>query len=132
VLALLDQGRLLGAADYVNAQRARRVKQQEFAALWRDIDVLFTPTAPTGAPKIGQARIEIAGREEDVRVASTRFVRPFNTLGLPAISIPVGFDEQGMPLGLQIAGPAFHERDVLRVAAAVEQALGIKTGIPRP
>jgi aspartyl-tRNA(Asn)/glutamyl-tRNA(Gln) amidotransferase subunit A len=130
VLALLDQGRVLAATDYVNAQRVRRVKQREFSALWREIDVLFTPATPTGAPRIGQARIEISGRQEDVRVASTRFVRPFNTLGLPAISIPAGFDAQGMPVGLQIAGPAFHERDVLRVAAAVERALGVKAEIP--
>jgi aspartyl-tRNA(Asn)/glutamyl-tRNA(Gln) amidotransferase subunit A len=125
VLALLDQGRFVPAADYVNAQRLRRIMRQEFAAVWRQADCLFTPTTPTAAPRIGQAAIEINGEAEDVRLASTRLVRALNVLGLPAVSLPCGFDRLGLPLGLQIAGPAFKEASLLRVAAAVESALGI-------
>ena len=53
VLALFDQGRLLPATDYVNAQRLRRMMQREFRAVWESVDCLLTPTAPIGAPKIG-------------------------------------------------------------------------------
>ncbi len=125
VLALLDQGRFIAAADYVNAQRLRRMMREEFAAVWREVDCLFTPTTPTAAPRIGQAAIEVNGQSEDVRLGSTRLVRAFNVLGLPAVSLPCGFDRHGLPLGLQVAGPAFKEASLLRIAAAVEDALGI-------
>ncbi len=130
VLALLDQGRFIAAADYVNAQRMRRILRQEFAAVWQKADCLFTPTTPTAAPRIGQASVETDGKMEDVRLASTRFVRAFNVLGLPAVSLPCGFDRRGLPLGLQIAGPAFKEATLLRVAAAVEGALGLSARRP--
>jgi aspartyl-tRNA(Asn)/glutamyl-tRNA(Gln) amidotransferase subunit A len=124
VRELLDQGRFVSAADYINAQRLRRILRQEFAAVWREADCLFTPTTPTAAPRIGQPVIEIDGQTEDVRLASTRFVRAFNVLGLPAISLPSGVNRHGLPLGLQIAGPAFKEATLLRIAAAIEGALG--------
>ena len=122
VLALLDQGRLLSATDYVNAQRLRRLAQQEFQALWRHVDCLLTPTTPTAAPKIGQTTVDTGEGAEDVRIASTRLVRAINVLGLPALSIPCGFNEGGLPLGLQIIGPAFQETVILRVGAAIEDA----------
>jgi aspartyl-tRNA(Asn)/glutamyl-tRNA(Gln) amidotransferase subunit A len=125
VLALLDQGRFVAATDYVNAQRLRRLMHQEFAAVWSEVDCLFTPTTPAPAPRIGESAVEICGEIEDVRLAATRFVRAFNVLGLPALSLPCGFDPRGLPLGLQIAAPAFEEAKLLRVAAAVEDAMGI-------
>ncbi|PYV84938.1 MAG: hypothetical protein DMG05_23705 [Acidobacteria bacterium] len=115
VLALLDQGRLLSATDYVNAQRLRRLAQQEFQALWRHVDCLLTPTTPTAAPKIGQTTVDTGEGAEDV-------LRAINVLGLPALSIPCGFNEGGLPLGLQIIGPAFQETVILRVGAAIEDA----------
>ena len=125
VMALLDQGRLIPATDYVNAQRLRRVKCREFAAIWRDVDCVFTPAAPTPAPKIGETVVELNGRSVDVRLASTRFTRPFNTLGLPAVSVPCGLSAEGLPLGLQIVGKSFDEARILRVAAALEDAAGV-------
>lgn len=124
VLALLDQGRLVPATDYINAQRVRRLLQQEFQSVWKQVDCLFTPTAPTSAPRIGQSTIDLDG-EEDVRIASTRLARGVNVLGLPALSLPCGFDEQGLPLGLQIIGPGFQEPLILRVGAALEDALDL-------
>jgi aspartyl-tRNA(Asn)/glutamyl-tRNA(Gln) amidotransferase subunit A len=123
VRALLDQGRLIPATDYVNAQRLRRLEQGEFRALWRQVDILFTPAVPMGAPKIGQAAVEIEGCLEDVRLAATRLVRAMDVLGLPALSLPCGLDANGMPLGLQIMAPELNERALLRVAAAIEEAL---------
>lgn len=122
VLALFDQGRFIPATDYVNAQRLRRMMQREFRALWESVDCLFTPTAPMGAPKIGEATVRIGGETEDVRLATTRLVRAINLLGLPALSMPCGLDGEGMPLGLQIIGKPFDEATVLRAGAAVEDA----------
>lgn len=119
VLTLLDQGRLLPATDYVNAQRLRRVYMARFEAVWEHVDCLLTPTTPTTAPKIGQTHIEIGGVLEDVRLASTRFMRGINVLGLPALSIPCGVDGEGMPIGAQIVGRRFDERTVLAVGEAL-------------
>jgi len=119
VLALLDQGRLAPATDYINAQRLRRGMQREFAALWKRVDCLITPTTPITAPRIGETSTSIGGESEDVRLASTRLVRGINVLGLPAVSIPCGRDGRGLPIGLQIIGKPFGEALILRVAQAL-------------
>jgi aspartyl-tRNA(Asn)/glutamyl-tRNA(Gln) amidotransferase subunit A len=88
VLLLLDQGRLIPATHYVNAQRLRRVYASEFSSVWKQVDCLLAPTTPTTAPKIGQSTIRINGREEDVRIATTRLVRAVNALGVPCTVHP--------------------------------------------
>ncbi len=122
VLALFDQGRLLPATDYVNAQRLRRVMQREFAQLWGQVDCLFTPTTPTPAPRIGETTTQFGEHTEDVRLAATRLVRGINVLGLPAIAMPCGADRRALPVSLQIVGRPFDEALILRVAAALEDA----------
>lgn len=113
LLSLLDQGRLISAVDYVDAQRLRRLYQKRWDAVWEEVDVMFTPTTPVQAPLIGQ--MEVTG--EDVRLASTRLVRPFNALGLPALSIPFGTAD--LPAGLQIIGPGFSEQGLFSVAESL-------------
>ena len=95
--------------------------------MWREADVLITPATPISAPKIGETAVEVGDRQEEVRLASTRLTRGFNVLGLPAISIPCGKDAAGLPLGMQIVAPAFEEARLLRVAAAMESALGFQS-----
>ncbi len=119
VLALLDQGSLLPGTDYVNAQRLRRVFQSQFRALWRDVDCLFTPTTPFGAPRIGETTVELGGETVDVRLATTRLVRAVNVLGAPALSLPCGRDARGLPLGMQMIARPFTEALILRVAQAL-------------
>jgi len=115
VIALLDQGRLIAATDYINAQRLRRVYQREWAKVWHHVDAILTPTSPITAPKIGQTTVEIAGETEDVRLAATRFVRAINVIGLPAISVPIPAAGP-LPVGLQIIGKPFDESTLLGVA----------------
>ncbi len=122
VIGLLDQGRLIPATDYINAQRLRRLAQREFDALWKQVDCLLTPTTPIEAPRIGQAEVRWDSGAEDARLAATRLVRAFNVLGLPALSLPCGFTRNGLPVGLQIAGPAFAEQRVLRLGIALQEA----------
>jgi aspartyl-tRNA(Asn)/glutamyl-tRNA(Gln) amidotransferase subunit A len=118
VLALLDQGRMVSGTQYVNAQRARRMLCREFAQVWKKVGLLFTPTIPMGAPPIGESTVTLVGTAEDLRAATTRFVRPFNVLGVPALSVPCGMTDENLPVGLQIVGPAFGERKVLTAGAA--------------
>jgi aspartyl-tRNA(Asn)/glutamyl-tRNA(Gln) amidotransferase subunit A len=128
VLALFDQGRLLPATDYLNAQRLRRQMRREFDRLWSEVDCLITPTTPNTAPRIGEKTIRLGGRDEDVRLATTRLVRGINVLGLPALSIPCGLGSNGLPIAVQIIGPAFEEALILRIGAALEDG-GV--GIPQ-
>jgi len=125
VQALLDQGRLLAATDYINAQRLRRRFQREWAGLFGNngnlVDFIFTPTAPILAPLIGQTEVDWAGSAEDVRLATTRLVRGINVLGLPAASIPLPVN--GLPVGLQIVGKPFAEDAVLAAADALANTL---------
>jgi len=115
VRSLLEQGRLVAATDYVNAQRLRRMFVGQFRALFREVDALLTPATPITAPRIGQAEVDIGGQSEDARLASTRLVRGINALGLPALSVPCGADSQGLPIGLQIIGRPFEEALILRI-----------------
>lgn len=117
VLALIDQGLLIPAVDYIDARRLRRVYRKRWAEVWTKVDVILTPTTSITAPLIGQT---IVG-EEEVRMASTRFVRPFNVLGIPALSIPVPTD--GLPIGIQVVGPALGDSTVLEVSELLERAL---------
>jgi len=125
VLTLLDQGRLIRAADYVDAQRLRRLYIREFSKLWTEVDCIFTPTTPTPAPRIGQMTMQVGSGEEDVRLATTRLMRAINVLGIPALSIPCGFTKPGLPIGLQILGAPRAEDTILRVGAAIEDATGV-------
>jgi aspartyl-tRNA(Asn)/glutamyl-tRNA(Gln) amidotransferase subunit A len=133
VLANLDQGRLIPATDYVNAQRLRRMFQQQFAEVWKKADVLLTPATPNPAPRIGEDEVTIGGIKDDARLASTRFVRGFNLLGLPALAVPCGLTQDGLPVSAQIIARAFDEVTVLRTGAALEDAgatsLGRKPGV---
>jgi Asp-tRNA(Asn)/Glu-tRNA(Gln) amidotransferase A subunit family amidase len=92
---------------YVRAQQARSWVRARIEARFTDIDVLSTPTMPAGASALG-----VPG--------STAFTGPFNLLGLPAISAPVGFTADALPVGLQLVGLAGDEATVLAAVAALE------------
>ncbi|MGP0072499.1 MAG: amidase [Bryobacteraceae bacterium] len=121
VLALLDQGLLVRAVDYVNAQRLRKRFLREFHKLFQNIDCLFTPTTPITAPRIGQTEIELDGVQYNTRMLTTRFVRGFNVLGFPALSIPCGASRDGLPIGLQMIARPFEENCLLMLGEALER-----------
>jgi aspartyl-tRNA(Asn)/glutamyl-tRNA(Gln) amidotransferase subunit A len=98
-----------------------------FEKLWLEVDCLLCPTTPNVAPKIGETTLQLGGHDEDVRLATTRLVRGINVLGYPALSMPCGLSGNGLPVGLQIVGPAFDEAAILQIGAALEDG-GV--GIP--
>ena len=122
-MALLDQGSLIPATSYVNAQRVRKMLVDDFHALFKDIDVLYTPTIPVPPARIGEMEIEVAGEKQNVRMASTRFVRGINLLGYPAVSMPCGFTTTLLPIGLQLIGRPFEDEILLSWCARLEEAL---------
>jgi aspartyl-tRNA(Asn)/glutamyl-tRNA(Gln) amidotransferase subunit A len=84
--------------------------------------VIVSPTLPTFSPRVGDVWVQSGDLREHVIDAFLRFNIPYDLTGLPAISIPCGFTSTGLPIGLQIAGKAFDETTVLRVANAYEQS----------
>src|SRR5579864_8139006 len=125
VLALLDQGRLISGADYVDAQRLRRILTGEFLRNFSEVDCILIPAAPTAAPRIGQTLMQVGGVEDDVRLATTRMMRGINVLGIPALAMPCGFSEAGLPLGMQLLGAPRAEVTILKIGAGIEDALAI-------
>jgi len=130
VLALLDQGRLLSAVDYVDAQRLRRILLGEFLRNFLVADCILTAATPTAAPKIGQTTMKVGDFEDDVRLATTRMMRGINVLGIPALAMPCGFSEARLPLGMQLLGPAHSEQMLLKIGAALEDALALNCQCP--
>ena len=125
ILVLVEQGRLIPAIDYLNAQRVRTVLARDFSKIWKHLDCLMTPATPMTAPKIGEMSVAFGSFNEDVRTAATRLTRPFNVLGWPALALPCGFSNAGMPIGLQVVGPPQQEDTLLQAGAAFEDAFGI-------
>jgi aspartyl-tRNA(Asn)/glutamyl-tRNA(Gln) amidotransferase subunit A len=122
VRTLVEIGRFVTAADYLKAEQYRTVLMDEFRKVFENVDVVVTPTTPITAWKIGDWHVEVGGRQESVLAASWRFTYPFNLTGLPAVSVPCGFDRRGLPIGLQIAARPYDEMTLLRVADAYERA----------
>jgi aspartyl-tRNA(Asn)/glutamyl-tRNA(Gln) amidotransferase subunit A len=130
VRALVEMGRLVTGADYLKAEQFRAALMAEFSRLFATVDVVVVPTTPITAWKHGEWTVPVAGRQESVLAASWRLTYPFNLTGLPAISVPCGFDRDGLPIGLQIAAAPFREPLVLQVAHAYEQAHEWKDRFP--
>lgn len=119
VRLLLECGELPSAVDYLEAQQLRRHLRRQVQAAFRQVDVLVGPTAPIRTPTIGEATAKLNGRDVDALENLIRLVGPSSLLGLPTLSMPSGLVD-GMPVGLQIIGPAGGEQQVLDVGHAFE------------
>jgi len=104
-------------AYYLKAQKVRTLLRQDFEAAFDKVDVLVCPTAPTTAFKTGE-------KTEDplTMYLADLMTVPVNLAGLPGMSIPCGFDGEGMPIGLQLISNVLQEDLILQVAYAYEQA----------
>jgi aspartyl-tRNA(Asn)/glutamyl-tRNA(Gln) amidotransferase subunit A len=115
------------AHAYVHAQQLRHVAVQEFKQALNEADVIVTPTIPILPPDIGQRQVHIRGNKEHVRSALLRLTGPTNLNGFPSISVPCGFSESGLPIGMQLIGKPFDEANLYRFAYAFEQESSIST-----
>ena len=104
---------------YLKASKVRTLVQNDFEAEFKNVDVILAPTTPTTAFKIG----EKASDPLQMYLADMLTV-PASAAGVPAISVPCGFDSSGLPIGLQLIGPHFREDLLLRVAYTYEQSTG--------
>lgn len=110
-------GGLMSASDYLQAQRVRTWARRDFARVMKTVDFLVTPT-------MTQPAAAFEGYDPTFTVRGKSFTAPFNVTGLPAISIPCGFTENGLPIGMQIAGKPFDEPGVIQAAYTYQQAAG--------
>jgi aspartyl-tRNA(Asn)/glutamyl-tRNA(Gln) amidotransferase subunit A len=104
-------------AYYLRAQKVRTLIKQDFEAAFAKVDVLVSPTAPTTAFKAGEKTADPLSM-----YLSDLMTIPVNLAGLPGLSLPCGFDKQGLPIGLQIIGNVLREDLVFQTAYAYEQA----------
>jgi aspartyl-tRNA(Asn)/glutamyl-tRNA(Gln) amidotransferase subunit A len=132
VRLLLEAGEMLPATQYLQAQRYRTLlRSQTLAALSR-VDLLVCPTLPFTATPLGEVTVEIdPGRPEDMLSAIMQFTGLPSLTGLPAISVPCGFDDAGLPVGMQLIGRPFAESTLLRAAAGFQAGTGFHTAAPR-
>jgi aspartyl-tRNA(Asn)/glutamyl-tRNA(Gln) amidotransferase subunit A len=109
-------------AYYGRAQRVRTKIAEDFRTVFEQFDFVVTPTAPTVAFELGALTSDpLAMYLNDYCTV------PMSLAGIPAISIPSGLSE-GLPVGFQLAGPAFSENRILDAAFALEQAVGFDAG----
>jgi aspartyl-tRNA(Asn)/glutamyl-tRNA(Gln) amidotransferase subunit A len=118
----IEAGLFISAADYLRAQQARRLFNRQARRLLQQVDLLAGPAVPVTAPPLLASSVEINGQQVGTTATLTQFSRPYNITGFPAISVPCGFSDAGLPIGLQLAGRPFDEPTVLRAAHAYQQA----------
>jgi aspartyl-tRNA(Asn)/glutamyl-tRNA(Gln) amidotransferase subunit A len=105
-------------AYYLRAQKTRTLIRNDFEKAFQEVDAILTPTSPTPAFKFGEKSEDpISMYLSDIYTIST------NLAGLPGISVPCGFSENGLPIGMQLIGQAFEEEKLLAIAHAYDREL---------
>ncbi len=110
-------------AYYLKAQKVRRLIRDDFVRAFEQCDVILTPTAPTAAFAIGDKTM----RQDPINMwLNDVFTVSVSLAGLPAMSLPIGLNKNGLPLGMQIIGRAFDEETVFKAAEVLEKQAGFK------
>jgi aspartyl-tRNA(Asn)/glutamyl-tRNA(Gln) amidotransferase subunit A len=104
-------------AYYVKAQKVRHLIRDEFNAIFEEADLILSPVAPSVAPKIGASEDPLEMYKSDM------YTIAINLAGLPAISLPVSKNAEGMPVGLQLIAKAFNEKTLFNGAMSMEKAV---------
>ena len=111
-------------AYYLKAQKVRNLIKMDFDNVYKDVDVILTPTTPTPAFKFGENTDDpIAMYLNDI------FTVTANLAGLPAISLPIKYNKDGLPLALQLFGKSFDEQTLLNTAYSIEQQVNFKSQV---
>jgi aspartyl-tRNA(Asn)/glutamyl-tRNA(Gln) amidotransferase subunit A len=111
-------------AYYLKAQKVRQLIKNDFDKVFNDVDAILTPSTPSAAFKIGEKKDDpVSMYLNDI------FTVPVNLAGLPAISVPVGYDKNNLPLGLQLIGKPFDEQTILNLSLAIEKSANFKRKI---
>jgi aspartyl-tRNA(Asn)/glutamyl-tRNA(Gln) amidotransferase subunit A len=118
-------GAFVQAADFVQAQRVRRLAQQRLAEVFTGVDAIVTPTTAIGAPPLSE--MTPGGVFEALRLIFTTY---WDAVGNPALVVPMGFTADGLPLSLQIAGKPFDEATILKIGDAYQTVTDWHLAVP--
>jgi aspartyl-tRNA(Asn)/glutamyl-tRNA(Gln) amidotransferase subunit A len=118
----IEGGLFISAAAYLHAQRAREAYRRAVATAMADVDVLAVPTVVVPSPAVGQDRVTIDGVEHPLRLTILRASQAFSLIGLPAMSVPCGFTNGGLPIGMQLVGKPFTDDIVMGAANTYQQS----------
>jgi len=121
------------ATRYIEALSMRgQVLDEYCATAFAECDVLLTPTAPVTAPPLAEVDVGDSEQMPALVLLLSRCTRPVSYLGLPALSVPCGFDDDGLPIGLQLIGRPFAEPLLCRLGDAYQQATDWHHRVPMP
>ena len=129
-------GQFVLGRDYSKAMKVQRLIQEEYARVMQEVDFLATPTTPVPAPRIDARYVKMDGVDYPVRGPGVNLISrntsPMNATGLPTITVPCGFSQSGLPIGLQLIARPFEEGLLFRVAhtyEGVSPAKGRRPGV---
>jgi aspartyl-tRNA(Asn)/glutamyl-tRNA(Gln) amidotransferase subunit A len=132
VRTLLELGEMYLATHYLQAQRYRSVLRKEFLEGFKRVDAFVTPTLPFTATPCGATEVVIEkDQKEDMLSAIMQFTGVPSLAGLPALSLPVGFDAEELPVGMQVIGRPFDEGLLFRLGHAYQRATSWHTRAPK-
>jgi aspartyl-tRNA(Asn)/glutamyl-tRNA(Gln) amidotransferase subunit A len=131
VLMRLQNGLAVPAISYLETMRWRGPALSAHAAATAGVDAVIAPVSPIPAPTIAESDVGNSPEADAVLPRLTRFTRPVNYLGLPALSIPSGFTKSGLPVGLQLIGRSFDEATLLRIGAAFQRVTDFHARVPK-
>jgi aspartyl-tRNA(Asn)/glutamyl-tRNA(Gln) amidotransferase subunit A len=131
VLMRLQNGLAIPGVSYLEVMRWRGPALAAHIAATSGVDVVVTPVAPVPAPTIAESDLGNDPTAEAVIQRLTRFTRPINYLGLPALAVPAGFTKSGLPIGMQLIGRSFDEATILTVGAAFQRASDFHAIVPK-
>lgn len=117
-------GQFVLGRDYSKALKVQRIIKEEYAQVLQEVDFLLTPSAPVAAWRIDSETVSLGGNDYPVRGPgagmTSRCTSPSNATGLPAMSVPCGFTQAGLPIGIQLIGRPFEETVLFQAAHGYE------------
>ena len=130
VRAQLIAGRTFTATEYLHAQRYRTWLRRQFDAAFEGVDAILTPTLPFTAPRMGEAAVMIGDRMESTLTGNMRYTALPSLTALPALSFPIGFDRDGLPIGGQLIAAAREEITLLNLAHLFQRDTDFHSRLP--
>ena len=127
----LENGLAIPAITYLETMRWRGPALAAHAEAVAGLDAVIAPVSPVPAPTIAESDVGGGPGAEVVIQQLTRFTRPVNYLGVPALAIPCGFSRSGLPIGMQLIGGSFEEATLLRIGAAFQRATDFHNKMPK-
>lgn len=131
-LTLIGTGMNISANTYLNAQRQRTRAMTVLKHLFEEVDCIITPTSPIPAPSIPSSDGTYGNNNLDLAYKLTLYAFIGNLCGVPAITLPIGYSVDGLPVGLQIMGRWWEEHVIFKVAMVAERIVESKGGKLKP